>query len=84
MVRALVRFYGRFAAGLGTGVLVAVPFAHLIRLPGWAYLIGLPFVAAGYAAFRAATEPEPTLESLYAEVARREALLRPAATGSGR
>jgi len=84
MVRALARFYGRFAAGLGTSVLVALPLAHLGRAPGWAYLIVLPVVSAAYATIRTATEPEPTLDRLYAEIARREGLVRAAESGRAR
>ena len=79
MIRALARFYGRFAAALGTCILLVLPVAHWLQVPGWAYLYVLPVLAVAYAVFRTASVTPPTLEQLYLEIARREALARHAA-----
>ncbi len=76
MIRGLVRLYGYFAAALGTCILVVLPVAHWVRIPGWAYLYVLPVLAVAYAVFRAASHSGPTLEQLYLEIARREQLAK--------
>jgi hypothetical protein len=81
MARSLARFYGHFAAALGTFILLVLPVAHRLPVPGWAYLYVLPILAVGYAAFRTASMTEPTIEQLYREIHRREALAQQAARG---
>jgi hypothetical protein len=76
MARTVVRLYGHFAAALGTCVLLILPVAHRVQIPGWAYLYALPVLAVAYAVFRTASQSPPTLEQLYLEIARREALAR--------
>jgi hypothetical protein len=76
MIRTLAGFYGRFAAALGTCVLLVLPVAHWVPVPGWAYLYVLPVLAVAYAVFRTASMRPPTLEQLYLEIRRREALAR--------
>ena len=71
-LHALAVLYGRFAAALGTLVLVTLPVAHLLPVPGWAYLYALPVLAVAYAVFRTASYRPPTLEELYLEVGKRE------------
>jgi hypothetical protein len=80
MGHLLVKFYGRFAAALGTCVLLVLPVAHWVRVPGWAYLYALPVISVAFAVFRTASESPPTLEQLYLEIRRREALARSSAT----
>jgi hypothetical protein len=79
-IRILTSLYGRFAAALGTLVLVVLPVAPWVPVPGWAYLYALPVLAVTYAVFRTASEKPPTLEQLHLEVRRREALARDRAT----
>jgi hypothetical protein len=74
--RTLAKVYGHFAAALGTCMLVILPVAHLVRIPGWAYLYALPILAVAYAVLKTASESPPTLEQLYLEIARREELAR--------
>jgi hypothetical protein len=79
-IRVLASLYGRFAAALGTCVLLVLPVAHLVRVPGWAYVYAVPVLAVAYAVFRTASEKPPTLEQLHLEIRRREALARDRAT----
>jgi hypothetical protein len=76
MIRTLAGLYGRFAAALGTCILLVLPVAHWVPVPGWAYLYALPVLAVAYAVFRTAAMRPPTLEKLYLEIRRREALMR--------
>jgi hypothetical protein len=76
MIRTLARLYGHFAAALGTCILLVLPVAHLVRVPGWAYLYCLPVLAVAYAVFRTASHSSPTLEQLYLEIAKRERLAK--------
>ena len=69
-----VKLYGHFAAALGTCILLVLPVAHWLRVPGWAYLYALPVLAVAYAVFRTASHRPPTLEELYLEIARRESI----------
>jgi hypothetical protein len=55
-------------------MLIVLPVAHLVQVPGWAYLYALPILAVAYAVFRTASHSAPSLEKLYLEIARREAL----------
>ena len=75
-ILTLARLYGHFAAALGTCILLVLPVAHWVQVPGWAYLYALPVVAVAYAVFRTASHSPPTLEQLYLEIARREALAK--------
>jgi hypothetical protein len=75
-VRILVSLYGQFAAALGTLVLLVLPLAPWVRVPGWAYVYVLPVVAVAYSVFRTASEKPPTLEQLHLEIRRREAAAR--------
>ncbi len=79
-IRILASLYGRFAAALGTLVLLVLPVAPWVRVPGWAYVYALPVLAVAYAVFRTAAERPPTLEQLHLEIRRREALARDRAT----
>jgi hypothetical protein len=74
--RSLAKLYGHFAAALGTGILLVLPLAHWVRVPGWAYLYALPVLAVAFAVFRTASHTAPTLEQLYLEIARREAFAK--------
>src|ERR1039457_80938 len=51
MVRTLARLYGHFAAALGTCILLVLPVAHRLQVPGWAYLYAFPVLAVAYAVF---------------------------------
>lgn len=73
MIGTLARLYGHFAAALGTCILLVLPVAHRVPVPGWAYLYVVPVLAVAYAVFRTASHKAPTLEQLYLEIARREA-----------
>ena len=76
MARVLAKLYGQFAAALGTCMLLLLPVAHWLPVPGWAYLYTLPVLAVAYAVFRTASQRAPTLEELYLEIRRREKLAR--------
>jgi hypothetical protein len=76
MIHTLARLYGHFAAALGTCVLLVLPVAHWVQVPGWAYLYAFPVLAVAYAVFRTASHSGPTLEQLYLEIARRESAAR--------
>jgi hypothetical protein len=76
MARILARLYGHFAAALGSFILLLLPVAHWLPVPGWAYLYALPVLAVAYAMFRTASQSPPTLEELYLEIGRREKLAR--------
>ncbi len=75
-IQALARLYGHFVAALGTCILLVLPVAHWVQIPGWAYLYALPVLAVAYAVFRTASHSGPTLEELYLEIARREAIAK--------
>jgi hypothetical protein len=63
-LRPLAGIYRDFATSVGTCVLVILPTAHWLPLPGWSYLYVVPVVAVGYAVMRATSTGQPVIGQL--------------------